>query len=52
MPMVDLSLLIESIEETKAFAEIDNRTIIGVADHVPVEANSAAFKNSHRINGD
>jgi hypothetical protein len=52
MPMVDLSLLIKSIEETKAFAEIDNRTIIGVADHVPVDAEFSRLKEiSNRING-
>jgi hypothetical protein len=52
MPMVDLSLLIESIEEAKAFAEIDNRTIIGIADHVPVEAEFSRLKEiSNRING-
>jgi hypothetical protein len=52
MPMVDLSLLIESIEEAKAFAEIDNRTIIGIADHVPVDAEFSRLKEiSNRING-
>jgi hypothetical protein len=38
MPTHDLSVLIESIEAAKAFAETDNRTIIGIADHVPIEA--------------
>jgi hypothetical protein len=51
MPMVDLPLLIKSIEEAKAFAESDNRTIIGVADHVPVEAEFSRLKEiSDRIN--
>jgi hypothetical protein len=52
MPMHDLSVLIDSIEETKAFAEIDNRTIIGIADHVPVDAEFSRLKEiSNRING-
>jgi hypothetical protein len=52
MPMVDLSLLIESIEAAKAFAENDNRTIIGIADHVPVEAEFSRLQEiSNRING-
>jgi hypothetical protein len=52
MPMVDLSLLIESIEAVKAFAETDNRTIIGIADHVPVDAEFSRLKEiSDRING-
>ena len=52
MPMVDLSLLIDSVEAAKAFAEIDNRAIIGVADHVPVEAEFRRLKEiSNRING-
>jgi hypothetical protein len=52
MPMVDLSLLIESVEEAKAFAETDNRTIIGIADHVPVDAEFSRLKEiSNRING-
>jgi hypothetical protein len=52
MPMVDRSLLIESVEEAKAFAEIDNRTIIGIADHVPVDAEFSRLKEiSNRING-
>jgi hypothetical protein len=52
MPMVDLSLLIESVEGAKAFAEIDNRTIIGIADHVPVDAEFSRLKEiSNRING-
>jgi hypothetical protein len=52
MPMVDRSLLIESVEEAKAFAEIDNRTIVGIADHVPVEAEFSRLKEiSNRING-
>jgi hypothetical protein len=52
MPMVDLSLLIESVEAAKAFAQIDNRTIIGIADHVPVEAEFSRLKEiSNRING-
>jgi hypothetical protein len=51
MPMVDLSLLIKSIEEAKAFAEIDNRAILGVADHVPVEAEFSRLEEiSNRIN--
>jgi hypothetical protein len=53
MPMVDLSLLIESVEAAKAFAEIDNRTIIGIADHVPVDAEFSRLKEiSDRINSD
>jgi hypothetical protein len=52
MPMVDLSLLINSVEEAKAFAGIDNRTIIGIADHVPVDAEFSRLKEiSYRING-
>jgi hypothetical protein len=52
MPMVDLSLLIESIEQAKAFAAIDPRTLIGVADQVPVEAEFSRLKEiSNRING-
>jgi hypothetical protein len=52
MPMVDTSLLIESVEAAKRFAEIDNRTIIGIADHVPVEAEFSRLKEiSNRING-
>jgi hypothetical protein len=53
MPMVDLSLLIESVEAAKAFAESDHRAIIGVADHVPVDAEFSRLKEiSNRINGD
>lgn len=44
MPMHDLSVLIKSVEEAKAFAEIDGRTIIGVADHVPVDAEFSRLK--------
>ncbi len=52
MPMVDKSLLIESIEAAKAFAASDNRTIIGIADHVPVDAEFSRLKEiSDRING-
>ena len=52
MPMVEMSLLIDSIEAAKAFAAIDPRTIIGIADHVPVEAEFSRLKEiSHRING-
>jgi hypothetical protein len=52
MPTVDLSLLIESVEAAKSFAAIDNRTIIGIADHVPVEAEFTRLQEiSHRING-
>jgi hypothetical protein len=52
MPMVELSLLIESVEAAKAFAAIDNRTIIGIADHVPVEAEFSRLQEiSNRING-
>jgi hypothetical protein len=52
MPMVDLSLLIESVEAAKAFAEIDNRTTLGIADHVPVDAEFNRLKEiAHRING-
>jgi hypothetical protein len=52
MPMVDLSLLIESIEAAKAFAENDNRTIIGISDHVPVEAEFSRLQEiSSQING-
>ena len=50
MPMVDLSLLIESIEAAKAFAAIDNRTIIGIADHVPVEAEFSRLKEISQSN--
>ena len=53
MPMVDMSLLIESVEAAKAFAATDHRTIIGIADHVPVDAEFSRLKEiSHRINGD
>jgi hypothetical protein len=52
MPMHDLSVLIESIEEAKAFAATDNRAIIGIADHVPVDAEFSRLKEiSDRING-
>lgn len=52
MPMVDRSLLIESIEAAKTFAENDNRTIIGIADHVPVDAEFSRLQEiSNRING-
>lgn len=44
MPMVDKSLLIESIEAAKAFAANDNRTIVGIADHVPVDADFSRLK--------
>jgi hypothetical protein len=44
MPAHDLSVLIESIEAAKAFAETDNRIIIGIADHVPVEAEFSRLK--------
>jgi hypothetical protein len=45
-------VLIESIEEAKTFAAIDNRAIIGIADHVPVEAEFSRLKEiSERING-
>jgi hypothetical protein len=51
MPQHDLSVLIESVEAAKAFAAIDNRTIIGIADHVPVEAEFSRLKEiSNRIN--
>jgi hypothetical protein len=51
MPQHDLSVLIESVETAKAFAVTDNRTIIGVADHVPVEAEFERIKEiSFRIN--
>ena len=52
MPMHDMSVLIESVEEAKAFAETDNRTILGIADHVPVDAEFSRLKEiSNRING-
>jgi hypothetical protein len=52
MPQHDLSVLIESIETAKAFAENDNRTIIGIADHVPVDAEFTRLQEiSNRING-
>jgi hypothetical protein len=52
MPMVDRSLLIEAVEQAKTFAEIDNRTIIGIADHVPVDAEFSRLKEiSDKING-
>jgi hypothetical protein len=52
MPMIDMSLLTESVEAAKAFAETDNRTIIGIADHVPVDVEFSRLKEiSHRING-
>ncbi len=52
MPMVDKALLIESIEAAKAFAASDNRTIIGIADHVPVDADFSRLKEiSEQING-
>jgi hypothetical protein len=47
-----MALLIESIEAAKTFAAIDPRTIIGIADHVPVEAEFSRLKEiSNRING-
>ena len=52
MPMVERSLLIESIDAANAFAAIDNRTLIGVADQVPVEAEFSRLKEiANRING-
>jgi len=52
MPMVEKALLIESIEAAKAFAAVDNRTLIGIADHVPVDADFSRLKEiSERING-
>ncbi len=52
MPQHDLSILTESVEAAKAFAETDSRTIIGIADHVPVEAEFSRLKEiSSRING-
>jgi len=51
MPMHDLSVLIESIEQARTFAETDHRTIIGIADHVPVDAEFTRLKEiSDRIN--
>lgn len=51
-PVHDLSVLIESVEAAKTFAENDNRTIIGVADHVPVNAEFSRLEEiAHRING-
>jgi hypothetical protein len=38
MPMVDRALLRGSISEAREFARTDGRTIVGVADHVPVDA--------------
>lgn len=38
MPMHDRSALMRSVEEARAFARSDGRTIVGVADHVPVDA--------------
>ncbi len=52
MPMHDLSVLLESIEQAKAFADSDIRTIIGIADHVPVDAEFSRLKEiSDRVNG-
>jgi hypothetical protein len=52
MPMVEKALLIESIEAAKAFAASDSRTIIGIADHVPVDADFSRLKEiSDQING-
>ena len=52
MQQHDLSVLIQSVEEAKAFAETDNRPIIGIADHVPVEAECSRLKEiSTHING-
>jgi hypothetical protein len=51
MPMVDRALLIESVEQSIAFSETDNRTIVGIADHVPVDAEFSRLKEiSDRIN--
>jgi hypothetical protein len=51
MPQHDLSVLIESVEAAKAFAATDNRTILGIADHVPVEAEFSRLEEiSNRIN--
>jgi hypothetical protein len=52
MPMVDRALLIESIEAVMAFAASDPRTVIGIADHVPVDAEFTRLQEiSSRING-
>lgn len=52
MPMVDRALLIESIEAAIAFAASDQRTIIGIADHVPVDADFSRLQEiADRING-
>ena len=52
MPQHDLSVLIESVAAAEACAETDSRTIIGIADHVPVEAEFNRLKEiSNRING-
>ena len=52
MPQHDLSVLVESVEAAKAFAAADNRTIVGIADHVPVDAEfSRLMEISNRING-
>jgi hypothetical protein len=48
----DLALLTQSVEKAKAFAETDKRTILGIADHVPVDAEFSRLKEiSRRING-
>ena len=52
MPMHDLAVLIESVEEAKALAATDHRTILGIADHVPVDAEFSRLKEiAKRING-
>lgn len=51
MPMRELSALIDSIEQAKAFAELDNRVLIGIADHVPVDAEFSRLEEiSKRVN--
>jgi hypothetical protein len=51
-PMHDLSVMIECVEEARAFAETDNRSMLGVADHVPVGAEFSRIQEiCRRING-
>jgi hypothetical protein len=44
MPQHDPAVLLESIEQVKAFAETDNRAIVGIADHVPADAEFSRLK--------
>lgn len=44
MPMVDRSLLAESMEQARSLSATDSKIIVGIADHVPVEAEFSRLK--------